>query len=136
MKTWMLRSVEAAPRGACAPSSFANFIHQSRVPIAKSQSWVPPVGSAQSNLFAYMGRRVAWYMGEDQLGKALEGCDVVIIPRPAVVNMISNLVNSTVPIAVEIFKKAGTYDEKKLFEVTVPVVGGHAGITILPCFLM
>ncbi|KAF8407519.1 hypothetical protein HHK36_006653 [Tetracentron sinense] len=36
----------------------------------------------------------------------------------AVVNMISNLVNSTVPIAVEIFKKAGTYDEKKLFGVT------------------
>ncbi|XP_059662706.1 malate dehydrogenase, mitochondrial-like [Cornus florida] len=75
----------------------------------------------------------------------------------ALVNMISNPVNSTVPIAAEIFKKAGTYDEKKLFGVTtldvvraktfyagkanvpvagvnVPVVGGHAGITILPLF--
>ncbi|RWR79321.1 malate dehydrogenase 1, mitochondrial [Cinnamomum micranthum f. kanehirae] len=71
--------------------------------------------------------------------------------------MISNLVNSTVPIAAEVFKKAGIYDEKKLFGVTtldvvhaktfyagkakvlvsgvnVPVVGGHAGITILPLF--
>ncbi|XP_073117126.1 malate dehydrogenase 1, mitochondrial-like [Elaeis guineensis] len=76
--------------------------------------------------------------------------------------MISNPVNSTVPIAVEGFKKTGTYDEKKLFGVTtldvvrvktfyagkakvpwrklstakvnVPVVGGHAGITILPLF--
>lgn len=75
----------------------------------------------------------------------------------AVVNMISNPVNSTVPIAAEVFKKAGTYDEKKLFGVTtldvvrartfyagkanvpvagvnVPVVGGHAGVTILPLF--
>ncbi|KAH7387750.1 hypothetical protein KP509_16G039200 [Ceratopteris richardii] len=75
----------------------------------------------------------------------------------AVVNMISNPVNSTVPIAAEVFKKASTYDSKKLFGVTtldvvrartfyagkkglavedvdVPVVGGHAGITILPLF--
>ena len=36
----------------------------------------------------------------------------------ALVNMISNPVNSTVPIAAEIFKKAGMYDEKKLFGVT------------------
>ncbi|KAG9146138.1 hypothetical protein Leryth_015921 [Lithospermum erythrorhizon] len=120
--------------------------------------------------------QVTGYAGEDQLGKALEGCDLVIIPagvprKPgmtrddlfninagiAIVNMISNPVNSTVPIAAEVFKKAGTYDEKKLFgvttldvvraktfyagkananvaEVNVPVVGGHAGITILPLF--
>ncbi|KAL4335395.1 hypothetical protein GQ457_07G015010 [Hibiscus cannabinus] len=133
---------------------------------------------------------VTGYVGEDQLGQALEGCDVVIIPagvprKPgmtrddlfninagivkglcsaiakycphALVNMISNPVNSTVPIAAEVFKKAGTYDERKLFGVTtldvvrakafyagkskanvadvnVPVVGGHAGITILPLF--
>jgi len=73
----------------------------------------------------------------------------------ALVNIISNPVNSTVPIAAEIFKQAGTYDPKKLFgvstldvvrantfvaqakgldvnDVDVPVVGGHAGITILP----
>lgn len=130
------------------------------------------------------------YMGEEQLGKALEGSDLVIIPagvprKPgmtrddlfninagivkslctaiakycpnALVNMISNPVNSTVPIAAKVFKEAGTYDEKKLFGVTtldvvraktfyasktgvqvqdvnVPVIGGHAGITILPLF--
>ncbi|CAK8561435.1 unnamed protein product [Lathyrus sativus] len=133
---------------------------------------------------------VAGYAGEEELGKALEGADVVIIPagvprKPgmtrddlfninagivkslataiakycphALVNMISNPVNSTVPIAAEVFKKAGTYDEKRLFGVTtldvvraktfyagkakvpvadvnVPVIGGHAGVTILPLF--
>nr|CAD1841430.1 unnamed protein product [Ananas comosus var. bracteatus] len=73
----------------------------------------------------------------------------------AIVNLISNPVNSTVPIAAEVFKKAGTYNPKKLLGVTtldvarantfvaevlgidprdvnVPVVGGHAGVTILP----
>ncbi|CAM8897448.1 unnamed protein product [Rhodiola kirilowii] len=73
----------------------------------------------------------------------------------AIVNLISNPVNSTVPIAAEVFKKAGTYEPKKLLGVTmldvvrantfvaevlgldprdvdVPVVGGHAGVTILP----
>ena len=73
----------------------------------------------------------------------------------ALVNIVSNPVNSTVPIAAEVFKAAGTYDPKKVFGVTtldvvrsntfvaeaqgldvndvdVPVVGGHAGITILP----
>lgn len=133
---------------------------------------------------------VKGFMSDDQLGEALEGSDVVVIPagvprKPgmtrddlfninagivkglciaiakycpnAVVNMISNPVNSTVPIASEVFKKAGTYNEKKLFGVTtldvvraktfyagkanldvsgvnVPVVGGHAGVTILPLF--
>ncbi len=69
--------------------------------------------------------------------------------------IISNPVNSTVPIAAEILKKAGVYNPKKLFGVTtldvvrantfvaenqkvdctkvkVPVIGGHAGVTILP----
>ncbi|TVU44793.1 hypothetical protein EJB05_04249 [Eragrostis curvula] len=73
----------------------------------------------------------------------------------AIVNLISNPVNSTVPIAAEVFKKAGTYNPKRLLGVTtldvvrantfvaevlgvdprdvsVPVVGGHAGVTILP----
>ena len=73
----------------------------------------------------------------------------------AVIHIISNPVNSTVPIAAELLKKAGVYDSKKLMGVTtldvvrantfvaeakgldlkdvdVPVVGGHAGATILP----
>jgi hypothetical protein len=71
--------------------------------------------------------------------------------------IISNPVNSTVPIAAEVLKKAGKYNPNKLFGVTtldvcrantfvanhmgvdpkdvdVTVVGGHAGITILPLF--
>jgi malate dehydrogenase len=75
----------------------------------------------------------------------------------ALVTMISNPVNSTVPIAAEVLKKHGVYNPKKLFGVTtldvvraktfyaekngldvntvdVPVVGGHAGVTILPLF--
>jgi len=73
----------------------------------------------------------------------------------AFIHIISNPVNSTLPIAAEVLKQKGVYDPKKLFGVTtldvvrantfvaqkknlklidvdVPVVGGHAGITILP----
>jgi len=73
----------------------------------------------------------------------------------ALVGIISNPVNSTVPIASEVLKKAGVFDAKRLFGVTTldvvrantfiaelkgldpntvncPVIGGHAGITILP----
>lgn len=83
-------------------------------------------------------------------------CEAIAKRCPkAIVNLISNPVNSTVPIAAEVFKRAGTYDPKRLLGVTmldvvrantfvaevmgldprdvdVPVVGGHAGITILP----
>ena len=73
----------------------------------------------------------------------------------ALVNIISNPVNSTVPIAAEVLKAKGVYDPRRVFGVTtldivrsntfvaeakgfdvvetdVPVIGGHAGITILP----
>ena len=73
----------------------------------------------------------------------------------AMIAIISNPVNSTVPIASEIFKKHGVYDPKRIFGVTtldvvrantfvaeakgldaakvnVPVIGGHAGVTIIP----
>jgi len=73
----------------------------------------------------------------------------------AMLAIISNPVNSTVPIASETFKKAGVYDANRIFGVTtldvvrantfiaeaknqdpvsmsIPVVGGHAGITIIP----
>jgi len=69
--------------------------------------------------------------------------------------VISNPVNSTVPIFRQVLKKHGVYNPKKLFGVTtlditrantfvaenqkwqveslnVPVIGGHAGTTILP----
>lgn len=79
----------------------------------------------------------------------------------ACVLVIANPVNSTVPIACQVLTNAGVYDPRKLFGVTtldvvraqtfanslrvpkasaaqpfpvVPVVGGHAGKTILPIF--
>jgi malate dehydrogenase len=75
----------------------------------------------------------------------------------AFVLVISNPVNSTVPIVSEVFKKHGVYDPRRIFGVTtldvvrssafvaellgdlsyatnvvVPVVGGHSGVTIVP----
>ncbi|XP_002732229.1 malate dehydrogenase, mitochondrial-like [Saccoglossus kowalevskii] len=132
--------------------------------------------------------KVTGHTGNDELGAALDGCEVVVIPagvprKPgmtrddlfntnasivqtlaegcakhcpeAMICIISNPVNSTVPITSEVFKKAGVYDPKKIFGVTTldivrsntfiaegkgldvsktscPVVGGHSGITIVP----
>lgn len=74
----------------------------------------------------------------------------------AFVLIISNPVNSTVPIAAEVLKAAGCFDPKRLFGVTtldvvraetfvqditgekdpsktvIPVIGGHSGETIVP----
>lgn len=73
----------------------------------------------------------------------------------ALLGIITNPVNTTVPIAAEVLKSAGVYDPKKLFGVTtldviraetfvaeakgkstqdinVDVIGGHSGVTILP----
>ncbi|KAI8322489.1 putative MDH1-malate dehydrogenase precursor, mitochondrial [Martensiomyces pterosporus] len=74
----------------------------------------------------------------------------------AIIGVISNPVNSTVPIAAEVLKEKGVYDPKRLFGITtldvvrasrfirdirpeidtttlrVPVVGGHSGNTIVP----
>jgi len=85
----------------------------------------------------------------------VEGC-AEFCPE-AVLAIISNPVNSTVPIAAEVLKRAGVYNPAKLCGVTtldvcrantfvgahmgkdpkdvnVKVIGGHAGITILPLF--
>ncbi len=44
----------------------------------------------------------------------------------ALLNIISNPVNSTVPIAAEVLKQKGTYDPKRLFGVTtLDVVSPH-----------
>lgn len=76
----------------------------------------------------------------------------------AFILVISNPVNSTVPIAVEVLKKKGVFNAQRVFgvttldvvraetfvaeiagkpnpqELTVPVVGGHSGETIVPLF--
>jgi malate dehydrogenase len=71
--------------------------------------------------------------------------------------VISNPVNSTVPIVAEVFNAAGVYNPKRLFGVTtldvvrasrfvseikgtdpadenITVIGGHSGVTIVPLF--
>lgn len=73
----------------------------------------------------------------------------------AILCIISDPINSTVPIASEVFKHRGVYDPKRIFGVTMldvvrantfiaqakgldvhdvncPVVGGHSGVTIVP----
>ncbi|XP_013184239.1 malate dehydrogenase, mitochondrial [Amyelois transitella] len=73
----------------------------------------------------------------------------------AIVAIITNPVNSMVPIASEVLKKAGVYDPRRVLgvttldvvraaafigeingvdprSVTIPVIGGHSGVTILP----
>ncbi|XP_046980069.1 malate dehydrogenase, mitochondrial [Schistocerca americana] len=73
----------------------------------------------------------------------------------AIIGIISNPVNSTVPIASEVLQKAGVYDPNRVFgvstldvvrantfiaeakgldptKVNIPVVGGHSGVTIIP----
>ncbi|MCJ1404453.1 hypothetical protein MMC11_007678 [Xylographa trunciseda] len=76
----------------------------------------------------------------------------------AFILVISNPVNSTVPIAAEVMKKSNVFDPKRLFGVTtldvvraetfvqditgekdpsktvIPVIGGHSGETIVPLF--
>jgi len=73
----------------------------------------------------------------------------------ALIAIITNPVNTCVPIAAEILKKHGVYDPKRLFgvstldvvrarafighalnvdpqKVEIPVIGGHSGVTIIP----
>lgn len=73
----------------------------------------------------------------------------------AILGIITNPVNSTVPIASEVYKKNKAYDERRIFGVTTldivranafiaeakqldvnqvqcPVIGGHSGVTIIP----
>jgi malate dehydrogenase len=82
---------------------------------------------------------------------------IATVAPKAFVLVISNPVNSTVPIVVEVLKKHNVFDPKRIFgvttldvvrastfvaeiignlgkapEVVVPVVGGHSGVTIVP----
>lgn len=83
---------------------------------------------------------------------------VADVSPKAFILVISNPVNSTVPVAAEVLKQANVYDPKRLFGVTtldvvraetfvqelsgekdpaktvIPVIGGHSGETIVPLF--
>ena len=86
--------------------------------------------------------------------KKLVGAGARACPN-ALFAIVTNPVNSTVPIAAETLKAAGVYDKRKVFgvttldvirsntfvaqtvgkstdEVNVNVIGGHSGVTILP----
>ncbi|KAI1729498.1 lactate/malate dehydrogenase, NAD binding domain-containing protein [Ditylenchus destructor] len=132
--------------------------------------------------------QVTAHTGPQELHKALEGADVVVVPagvprKPgmtrddlfntnagvvrdlaeqaakicpkAFLAIITNPVNSTVPIAAEVYKNNDVFDPKRIFGVTsldivrahtfvaelkkldvntiqVPVIGGHSGVTIIP----
>ena len=54
----------------------------------------------------------------------------------AIVNLISNPVNSTVAIAAEVFKKAGTYDPKKLLGVTTLDVARANTFVVIISFMI
>ena len=83
----------------------------------------------------------------------IEGC-AAVCPK-AMICIISNPVNSTVPVAAEVLKAKGVYDPKRVMgvttldvtraktfiganqgkapkDVTINVIGGHAGKTIIP----
>lgn len=82
-------------------------------------------------------------------------CAIATSCPKAMVAIITNPVNTCVPIAAEILKKSGCYDPKRLFgvstldvvraraflgeamgvdpqKVNIPVIGGHSGVTIMP----
>nr|AIT70155.1 malate dehydrogenase [Undaria pinnatifida] len=132
--------------------------------------------------------KVTGHKGAEEMGTALDGCDIVVIPagvprKPGMTRddlfntnasivkgiaeqcskscpnacflIISNPVNSTVPIFADVLKANGVYNPQKLMGVTtldvvraktfvaenqgmdvskvkVDVIGGHAGTTIMP----
>ncbi|KAJ6367284.1 hypothetical protein OIU77_003609 [Salix suchowensis] len=104
---------------------------------------------------------VRGFLGQQQLEDALIGMDLVIIPagvprKPGMTrDDLFNINAGIVKTISEVFKKAGVFDPKRVLgvtmldvvrantfvaeimgldprEVDVPVVGGHAGVTILP----
>ncbi|KAL3791978.1 hypothetical protein ACHAW5_002623 [Stephanodiscus triporus] len=144
--------------------------------VAADLSHIPTHSSVTGSLPSPVSFPMRGNMG---LEETLVGADVVVIPagvprkpgmtrddlfntnagivKTLVEGCANNPVNSTVPIAAEVLKKAGKYNPKKLFGVTtldvcrantfvansmgldpkdvdVTVIGGHAGITILPLF--
>jgi malate dehydrogenase len=126
------RAVESRVLGSLSPSIFSKLTH---TPL--SFSWL------------------AFQTNAGIVKRLVEG--VAEFCPDAVLAIISNPVNSTVPIAAEVLKAKGVYNPKKLVGVTtldvirantfvgthmgvdpstinVTVIGGHAGITILPLF--
>uniref|UniRef100_A0A3B3X691 Malate dehydrogenase n=1 Tax=Poecilia mexicana TaxID=48701 RepID=A0A3B3X691_9TELE len=113
--------------------------------------------------------QVSGYIGPDQLGAALKGCEVVVIPagvprKPgmtrddlfntnativanladacarncpeAMICIIANPVNSTIPITSEVMKKHGVYNPNRVFGVTtLDIVRANTFVAELKAFL-
>lgn len=110
--------------------------------VAFSRVWHPPPGwqpACSSSL-------VCWEKSSSLLPSYIHTLHTALSPLPActaaqpaaegfpflrpqaLLNIISNPVNSTVPIAAETLKKLGVYDERRLFGVTTLVSCQHAHI--------
>lgn len=185
-----VRSAKVAVLGAAGGIGQPLALLLKRNPIVSSLSLYDVGNSAgvAADLSHISSPAVVKGYAKEDLGKALDGTDVVIIPagvprKPGMTRddlfntnasiirdltaavaksspkahilVITNPVNSTVPIAAEVLKKAGTFDPARLFGVTtldivraktfvagvrglnpfdinVNVVGGHSGPTIVP----
>ncbi|RVW90505.1 Malate dehydrogenase, chloroplastic [Vitis vinifera] len=155
----------AALRNSFAPKAGKqNLRHQYYLQPQASSSKVAILGAAERIVAADLSHcntpaQVLDFTGTSELANSLKVKTLVEAVADncpdAFIHIISNPVNSTVPIAVEVLRRKGVYDPKKVFGVTtldvvrantfvaqkknlrlidvdVPVVGGHAGITILP----
>jgi malate dehydrogenase len=136
----------------CTPAKTSGFTGQDQVHEALKDSDVVviPAGVPRK---PGMTRDDLFNVNASIVQGVAEAC-VTACPK-AMFLIISNPVNSTVPIFAETLKKHGVYDKKRLFGVTsldvvrantfiaenqnmdvnsmnVPVIGGHAGTTILP----
>jgi malate dehydrogenase len=136
----------------CSPAKVAGYTGQDQVhdSLKDCDLVVIPAGVPRK---PGMTRDDLFTMNASIVQGIAEAC-VTACPK-AMFLVISNPVNSTVPIFAETLKKHGVYDKKRLFGVTsldvvrantfvaenqnmdvntmnVPVIGGHAGTTILP----
>jgi malate dehydrogenase len=136
----------------CSPAKVTGYIGQDQVheSLKDCDLVVIPAGVPRK---PGMTRDDLFNMNASIVQGIAEAC-VTACPK-AMFLVISNPVNSTVPIFAETLKKHGVYDKKRLFGVTsldvvrantfvaenqnmdvnkmrVPVIGGHAGTTILP----
>ncbi|PAA93713.1 hypothetical protein BOX15_Mlig032304g3, partial [Macrostomum lignano] len=136
-------STKAEVSGFDGPASLSDCLKGSRVVVIPAGVPRKP-GMTRDDLFNTNAGIVA-----DLITAVAKTC-----PK-AMICIVTNPVNSTVPIAAEILKKHNAYDPRRLFGVTtldivrsnafvaeakgldvskvsVPVIGGHSGVTIIP----
>jgi len=136
-------SAKVAPSTATGPEQLAESLKGAQVVVIPAGVPRKP-GMTRDDLFNTNASIVKNL--SEAIAKHCPGAHILVISNP---------VNSTVPIVAETLKKHGVYDKRRLFGVTtldivrantfvselkgldplktnVSVVGGHSGITILP----